>query len=73
MANTVEGALGSFGAALLEPVRIVPACETHFDAEQYSDDPSTDGLMLVQPLALSAFVKQFWEDGWQVVRVLRSS
>ncbi|KAH0834031.1 amidohydrolase family-domain-containing protein [Lanmaoa asiatica] len=48
---TDEGALGSFGAALLEP---------------YSDNPSTDGLMRVQPRTLSAFVKQFWEDGWQV-------
>ncbi|KAF8553612.1 hypothetical protein OG21DRAFT_1477264 [Imleria badia] len=46
-----DGALGSFGAALLEP---------------YSDNPSTNGLMLVQPQALSAFVKQFWKDGWQV-------
>ncbi|KAG8215284.1 amidohydrolase family-domain-containing protein [Butyriboletus roseoflavus] len=46
-----DGALGSFGAALLEP---------------YSDNPSTDGLMRVQPQTLSALVKQFWEDGWQV-------
>ncbi|KAF9219325.1 hypothetical protein BS17DRAFT_789499 [Gyrodon lividus] len=46
-----DGALGSFGAALLEP---------------YSDNPSTSGIMRVQPQALSTLVKQFWADGWQV-------
>ncbi|KAG6370706.1 amidohydrolase 3 [Boletus reticuloceps] len=46
-----DGALGSFGAALLEP---------------YSDNPSTNGLMLVQQETLSTLVKRFWEDGWQV-------
>ncbi|KIJ60432.1 hypothetical protein HYDPIDRAFT_189993 [Hydnomerulius pinastri MD-312] len=46
-----DGALGSFGAALLEP---------------YSDNPSTSGIMRVQPQSLSALVKQFWAHGWQV-------
>ncbi|KAI9571870.1 amidohydrolase family-domain-containing protein [Boletus coccyginus] len=46
-----DGALGSFGAALLEP---------------YSDNPSSNGLMLIQVQTLSAFVNQFWQDGWQV-------
>ncbi|KIJ18210.1 hypothetical protein PAXINDRAFT_110729 [Paxillus involutus ATCC 200175] len=46
-----DGALGSFGAALLEP---------------YSDNPSTSGIMRVQPSTLSTLVKQFWADGWQV-------
>ncbi|KAH7882126.1 amidohydrolase family-domain-containing protein [Phlebopus sp. FC_14] len=46
-----DGALGSFGAALLEP---------------YSDNPSTSGIMRVQPEPLAALVKQFWRDGWQV-------
>ncbi|KAG9311010.1 amidohydrolase family-domain-containing protein [Chiua virens] len=49
--NAIAGALGSFGAALLEP---------------YSDNPSTDGLMRVQPRVLSSLAKQFWRDGWQV-------
>ncbi|KAF8889061.1 amidohydrolase family-domain-containing protein [Infundibulicybe gibba] len=46
-----DGALGSWGAALLEP---------------YSDKPDTVGLMLSTPEALSNLTKQFWKDGWQV-------
>jgi hypothetical protein len=47
------GALGSWGAALLKP---------------YSDNPETSGIMRSTPDALSKLVKQFWKDGWQVVR-----
>lgn len=46
-----DGALGSFGAALLEP---------------YSDNPSTSGIMRVQPEALAKLVREFSIDGWQV-------
>ncbi|KIK37222.1 hypothetical protein CY34DRAFT_776606 [Suillus luteus UH-Slu-Lm8-n1] len=46
-----DGALGSFGAALLEP---------------YSDNPSTSGIMRVQPDALAKLVREFAIDGWQV-------
>ncbi|KAF9238393.1 amidohydrolase family-domain-containing protein [Melanogaster broomeanus] len=46
-----DGALGSYGAALLEP---------------YSDNLSTSGIMRVQPQTLLTLVKQFWADGWQV-------
>ncbi|KAE9403745.1 hypothetical protein BT96DRAFT_964408 [Gymnopus androsaceus JB14] len=46
-----DGALGSWGAALLEP---------------YSDKPDTTGIMRSTPKALSDLVKQFWKDGWQV-------
>ncbi|KAG0707174.1 amidohydrolase family-domain-containing protein [Suillus ampliporus] len=46
-----DGALGSFGAALLKP---------------YSDNPSTSGLMLMQPEALAKLVREFSTDGWQV-------
>ncbi|KIM41742.1 hypothetical protein M413DRAFT_444990 [Hebeloma cylindrosporum] len=45
-----DGALGSWGAALLEP---------------YSDDPKTKGLMLTSPESLEKLVRQFWKDGWQ--------
>lgn len=45
-----DGALGSWGAALLEP---------------YSDNPSTSGLMLSSPETLGKLVQQFWRDGWQ--------
>jgi predicted amidohydrolase YtcJ len=48
-----KGALGSWGAALLAP---------------YSDKSETSGFMLSTPQALAALVKQFWKDGWQVVR-----
>ncbi|KAG1731424.1 amidohydrolase family-domain-containing protein [Suillus lakei] len=46
-----DGALGSFGAALLEP---------------YSDNPSTSGIMRVQPEALAKLVRELSIDGWQV-------
>ncbi|KAJ2915095.1 hypothetical protein MD484_g5306, partial [Candolleomyces efflorescens] len=45
-----DGALGSWGAALLEP---------------YSDDPSTTGIMQTRPEVLKSLVTKFWEDGWQ--------
>ncbi|KAJ3503012.1 hypothetical protein NLJ89_g8625 [Agrocybe chaxingu] len=45
-----DGALGSWGAALLEP---------------YSDKPETSGLMLSSPETLKRLVNQFWKDGWQ--------
>ncbi|KAG2052126.1 hypothetical protein BDR06DRAFT_958191 [Suillus hirtellus] len=47
----VDGALGSFGAALLEP---------------YSDNPSTSGIMRLRPEALTKLVKEFSTDGWQI-------
>lgn len=49
--------------------RFVPylILELIYDSEQYSDNPSTHGLMRIQPQTLTAFVKQFWKDGWQVV------
>ncbi|KAI6015694.1 amidohydrolase family-domain-containing protein [Pisolithus marmoratus] len=46
-----DGALGSSGAALLEP---------------YSDNPSTSGIMRIQEDVLSDLVKRFHADGWQV-------
>jgi len=46
-----DGALGSWGAALIEP---------------YSDDPSTKGLLRVSPDAMAEAVKMFWDDGFQV-------
>jgi len=52
-----SGALGSWGAALLEP---------------YSDDPKTKGLLLTSPEALEKLVRQFWKGGWQTVRVYQS-
>lgn len=48
-----DGALGSWGAALLDP---------------YTDKPDTRGIMRVSEERLEAFVKWFWEDGWGVVR-----
>ncbi|KAF8154107.1 amidohydrolase family-domain-containing protein [Crassisporium funariophilum] len=45
-----DGALGSWGAALLKP---------------YSDKPDTRGLMLNSPENLEKLVRQFWKDGWQ--------
>ncbi|KAF5341906.1 hypothetical protein D9611_001970 [Ephemerocybe angulata] len=45
-----DGALGSWGAALLEP---------------YSDNPDTTGIMQTQPEILKELVGKFWEDGWQ--------
>lgn len=47
----LDGALGSSGAALLEP---------------YSDDPSTSGIMRVRPEVLAKLVREFSTDGWQV-------
>ncbi|KAH0579709.1 Putative amidohydrolase ytcJ [Termitomyces sp. J132] len=46
-----DGALGSWGAALLEP---------------YSDKAEDSGLLLTPPEELSALVHQFWKDGFQV-------
>ncbi|KAF5352909.1 hypothetical protein D9758_007891 [Tetrapyrgos nigripes] len=46
-----DGALGSWGAALLQP---------------YSDKPETKGILRSSPEALSKLVKQFYKDGWQV-------
>ncbi|KAG6844297.1 hypothetical protein H0H87_008078 [Tephrocybe sp. NHM501043] len=46
-----DGALGSWGAALLQP---------------YSDKPEESGLLLTPPKDLSALVHQFWKDGFQV-------
>ena len=50
----LEGALGSWGAALLEP---------------YSDQPETKGLLLNSEETLRSLVYRFWRDGWQTVRV----
>jgi predicted amidohydrolase YtcJ len=50
----LDGALGSSGAALLEP---------------YSDDPSTSGIMRVRPEVLAKLVREFSTDGWQVVSI----
>lgn len=47
------GALGSWGAALLAP---------------YTDKPSTSGLLRTAPAALERLARQFWKDGFQVVR-----
>ncbi|KAK0497638.1 amidohydrolase 3 [Armillaria luteobubalina] len=46
-----DGALGSWGAALLAP---------------YSDKPETSGIMRIQQNALSKLVHQFHRDDWQV-------
>ncbi|KAG6812236.1 hypothetical protein H0H92_003776 [Tricholoma furcatifolium] len=46
-----DGALGSWGSALLEP---------------YSDKPEESGLLLTPPKELSALVRKFWKDGFQV-------
>ncbi|KAI0341229.1 hypothetical protein BDW22DRAFT_1359484 [Trametopsis cervina] len=46
-----DGALGSWGAALLQP---------------YSDKPATSGLMRIDPGTLETVVEKFWEDGWGV-------
>ena len=50
----LEGALGSWGAALLEP---------------YSDRPETKGLLLNSEETLRSLVYRFWKDGWQTVWV----
>ncbi|KAI0313267.1 amidohydrolase family-domain-containing protein [Amylostereum chailletii] len=46
-----DGALGSFGAALLEP---------------YSDDPTTSGLMRTPPEVLREQIEKLYAHGWQV-------
>ncbi|KAI0799818.1 amidohydrolase family-domain-containing protein [Irpex lacteus] len=46
-----DGALGSWGAALLEP---------------YSDKPDTSGIMRIAPEPLKDLVEKFWEDGWGI-------
>lgn len=53
--NGLLGALGSWGAALLEP---------------YTDRSDTSGLLLVEKAKLEANVRKFWKDGWQVVSEL---
>ncbi|KAF5314329.1 hypothetical protein D9619_011773 [Psilocybe cf. subviscida] len=45
-----DGALGSWGAALLAP---------------YSDKPETNGIMLSSPEKIEEQVRQFHKDGWQ--------
>lgn len=52
-----QGALGSWGAALLEP---------------YSDKPDTSGIMRSSPEALEDLVQKFWSDGWSTVSTLVS-
>jgi len=46
-----DGALGSWGAAMIEP---------------YSDNPSTKGTLLQSEATLSNLISQFFKDGWQV-------
>lgn len=46
-----DGALGSWGAALLAP---------------YSDHPETSGLMLTSPGEMSKLIHQWWRNGFQV-------
>lgn len=46
-----DGALGSWGAALLSP---------------YSDKPDTSGILVTPPDLLSNWTLQFWKDGFQV-------
>ncbi|KAF8583423.1 hypothetical protein K439DRAFT_1661297 [Ramaria rubella] len=46
-----DGALGSWGAAMLEP---------------YTDNPSTSGLLLTPPEILSSLIYDFFRDDWQV-------
>ena len=50
-----DGALGSWGAALIAP---------------YSDKPDIQGLLLVPPQKLHKLAERFYEDEFQVVRVL---
>jgi len=45
-----DGALGSWGAALLAP---------------YLDKPNSRGLMLSSPEIIETLIRQFWKDGWQ--------
>ncbi|KAL0570468.1 hypothetical protein V5O48_011495 [Marasmius crinis-equi] len=46
-----DGALGSWGAALLEP---------------YTDNPSTRGIMRNTKEEMKELVRRYWEEGWQV-------
>lgn len=47
-----DGALGSWGAALLEP---------------YSDDPTTSGIMRYDEEILEKLVQNWWNAGWGIV------
>ncbi|KAI0077692.1 hypothetical protein K474DRAFT_1661475 [Panus rudis PR-1116 ss-1] len=46
-----DGALGSWGAALIEP---------------YSDDPNTSGIMRIGEDELEHIVRKWWEAGWGI-------
>ena len=50
--DCIGGALGSWGAALLDP---------------YSDRPDSKGSMLASSEHLSKLVHRYHDDGWQVV------
>ena len=50
-----DGALGSWGAALIAP---------------YDDKPDTLGLLLTPPETLHKLTERFYEDDFQVVRIL---
>jgi predicted amidohydrolase YtcJ len=50
-----DGALGSWGAALIAP---------------YTDKPDTRGLLRIPPETLRRLVEQSYENGLQVVRIL---
>jgi hypothetical protein len=50
-----DGALGSWGAALIAP---------------YDDKPDTLGLLLATPKTLHQLAEQFYEDHFQVVRTI---
>jgi hypothetical protein len=50
-----DGALGSWGAALIAP---------------YNDKPDTRGLLLTPPETLHKLAERFYEDDFQVVRIL---
>jgi hypothetical protein len=50
-----DGALGSWGAALIAP---------------YNDKPDTRGLLLSPPETLRKLAERFYEDDFQVVRIL---
>jgi hypothetical protein len=51
----VDGALGSWGAALIAP---------------YDDKPDTHGILRIPPQKLHKLAEQFYEDHFQVVRIL---
>jgi hypothetical protein len=50
-----DGALGSWGAALIAP---------------YNDKPDTQGLLRILPQTIHKLVERFYEDDFQVVRIL---